>query len=438
MGKKVDITDVFNGLGTPTKTYVAQDKGKYEQLLKQGIKEKGTLCLITGSSKTGKTTLYKKVLSSLGKTPLVVRCDASLDSNDFWKSPLEEIDFSRLKEVSCTNGNEVEGSAKIGGNIGWGWLAGLIGEVSLGVKSGQSESEIRERIVSKPSPKHLIPLLHNTNAVLVVEDFHYLNEKEQKNIFQQWKSFTDGKVSVIVVGTTHHGVDLAYANSDLIGRIQQIDLKRWEHHDLKEIALKGFEVLKIEPSATPIGVISKESAGLPIITQQACAQLFMDQGLFSVSSGTEITFTRQQAFDALHNVAVNRYKQFEQWYTRLTTGPRIKARKYNTYELVLTAFSLDPLKFDLKRHEIDERLTKIGLESSEVPPPASVNSTLSALAKFQSRSGFELLEWSKKDQALYVVEPAFLFYLRWREARTSFPTLTEFINMFFEARSQNK
>lgn len=422
MTKTVLISEVFNGLGVPKDTYVSQENGFYENQLEQGVLEKGTLCLLTGSSKTGKTTLYNKVLKNNELVPLVVRCNETIDANEFWKRPLEVVDFRRIKEIQNAEEIEISTSGKIGGSIGWKWLAGLIGEVSLGLKGTKTEIEIREAIVSKPSPSHLIPLLNNSNAVLVVEDFHYLTEETQKHIFQQWKSFTDEGVSVIVVGTTHHGVDLAYANSDLIGRIQQIELKRWSFVDLKQIAIKGFAKLKIDLPEQAVDTIAKESVGLPIIAQQAYAQLFIDKGFKNVGFGEQIAFSKKCSFRALYMIASNRYKQFEAWYTRLTTGPRKAARKYNTYELILSAFALDPPKFDLKRHELDKRISEMPIPSEEKPPAASINSTLSAIGKFQKTNGFELLEWSKRDQAIYVLEPAFLFYLRWRTEKDTLPS----------------
>lgn len=432
MTDRIKISEVFNGLGMPSITYVSQENGKYETALQKGIEQNGTLCLLTGSSKTGKTTLYKKIFSSLCKEPLIIRCDSGISADDFWKKPLESVNFDRLTSIQNTSSSESSIGGKLGGNVGWAWLAGLIGEVSLGVKSTTSETEIRQKIVSKPSPSHLIPLLKFSNAILVVEDFHYLKGNVQKEIFQQWKSFTDEEVSVLVVGTTHHGVDLAYANPDLVGRIQQIDLGRWSTKDLCGIAEKGFSKLDLTPKHTVINLIAKESSGLPILTQQACGQLFLDKNIHEFIVGSTVNFSKESAFTALNNVAVSNYKQFESWYSRLTIGPRKKARKYNTYEIVLLVFTLDPLKFELKRHEIDARIQELQLPTEQVPPFASINSTLSALAKFQKNNGFELLEWSKRDQTIYVLEPAFLFFIRWREPRTSVPSLWDIFSDLLE------
>lgn len=216
--------------------------------LASALDAKGKLCLLTGPSKTGKTTLYTRTLERKGLEPITVRCDSSMTSDDFWRQALEKINFERLSALQSSASTKTSGSGKIGATIGWKWLAGLLGEVSVGVEKNMGEIQIREKILSKPSPDHLVPVLKHLPTVLIVEDFHYLDAKTKRNVFQQWKVFVDGEVSVIVVGTTHHAVDLAFANRDLIGRIAQVDLSTWSLDDLEKIAILGFEVLKLDVS----------------------------------------------------------------------------------------------------------------------------------------------------------------------------------------------
>lgn len=413
------IKHVFNGFVAPPDTYIPQNSGQYETELKQGILEEGTLCLVTGSSKTGKTSLYRRVLDQLGRTPIRVSCNASLKPEEFWSHPLERLDFSRLKSKETGSTITLGGTTSGSGSLGWEWLGKITATVTATASKADAEKEVKEAILAKPSPSHLIPLLKQSNAVLVVEDFHYLTEETQREIFQQWKLFTDNEISVIVVGTTHHGVDLANANADLVGRIRHIELGRWSDSDLQSIALRGLKKLSVVGPSEIASLISKESAGLPILVQQACAQLFHDRNLQEWNSEDPIKFSTDDAKRALHHVAVQRYKAFESWYNKLVYGPRKKARKYDTYQLILALFTQDPPTFSLRRDEIEARLKKAGIAASEMPPPASVTSTLSALDGFQKRNNFELLEWSKSDSTVYILVPSFLFYLRWREDKSA-------------------
>lgn len=193
MKEVLNINEIFNGLSVPNITYVAQENGKPEKQLKQGIIESGTLCLLTGSSKTGKTTLYKHVVESLNKVPLIIRCDSTLTSQEFWKRPLESLDFSRLSSNETETNKERCTEGKLSGSIGWSWLAGLAGETSVGLKSGNSESEVKEKILSQPCTEHLIPLLKHSNAILVVEDFHYLGDQVKKKSSNNGKHFRTNK-----------------------------------------------------------------------------------------------------------------------------------------------------------------------------------------------------------------------------------------------------
>ena len=435
MSNKIKISDVFKSLGQPTVTYVEREKRKYEKTLTAGLNTPGLICLVTGPSKTGKTTLYKKVLKDNGLEPLIIRCDNNLGSSEFWKRPLEHIDFKRISEIRSVKKYGVTGGAKIGGTIGWKWLAGLLGEVSVGVTAGMDDASIREKILAQPSPDHLIPVLKKLPLILVVEDFHYLDNNVKINVFQRWKTFADNEVSVIVVGTTHHAIDIADANKDLIGRIVQIDISRWEEDDLKTIISQGFSYLD---QKNPVGLtrtIAAESAGLPIITQQTCEQLFIDKGIDELEKGDEsVTFTKRDAYRALHNVATTKYKQLEAYYSRLTMGPRKKARKYNTYELVLSSFTLDPLRFALQRHEIGERLNEMPIDEKDKPPAASINSMLTALGRFQKKHGLEIFEWRRNERTLYILEPAFLFYVRWREERAKEWDVFGLFKAFLESR----
>lgn len=432
---KIEISTIFKTSGQPTITYVRRDEGAFEKSLLAALMSKGRLCLLTGPSKTGKTTLYHRVLQDMRSVPLIVRCDNQLANEEFWTRALEGIDFERINSKSKSGSTEISGVGKISGKFGWAWLAEIIGEVSLGIKRTMSESEIRERILSKPSPQHLIPALKNLPVTLVIEDFHYLSETVQTTIFQQWKAFIDNEVSVLVVGTTHHAVDLARANKDLLGRISQIEMSSWTTNDLARIAEQGFDYLQLQLPNNIKTELAREVVGLPIIMQDVCRQLFVDKGLIHVDQGVPIGFTKEDAYLALHHIAISNYAQLEAMYERLKTGPRKKARKYETYEYILAAFTQDPPTFSLRRHEIDDRLEKMNIPSERRPPSQSINSTLKALSKFQTSIGLELLEWIEKDQKLFIVEPTFLFYLRWRIKRSKPPTISEIIETILSSLS---
>src|SRR5690348_4337398 len=80
---------------------------------------------------------------------------------------------------------------------------------------------------------------------------------------------------------------------------------------------------------------------------------------------------------------------------------------------------MNPIRFALDRNEIDRRLDAV--RSSELtvrPHNRSVNMMLNSLSDFQKAKDVELLEWRPKEEKLYMLEPSFLFFLRWRRRRS--------------------
>lgn len=414
----VKIPEIFKTIGVPTVTYVERKEGRFETELSDYLKIPGKICLITGPSKTGKSTLYQKVIASNKKEPLIIRCDNEMSVEDVWRKALEEVNFERITSKSKSGELTISSTAKAGLELGWSWIGKLIGELAVGVSGKETNTKVRELILSRPSAKHIIPVLKNLPYILVIEDFHYLKDDVKISLFQQWKSFIDEEVSVIILGTTHHAVDIAYSNRDLVGRITHIEVGTWEKNDLKKIVLQGFKETGIELDDELTDLISSESVGLPLITQSICLRLFIDRQklTFHKNQNASIDFSKTDVFTSLTNVAKTDFGIFNDIYEILVTGFRKRARKYNTYELLLLAFTIDPITFKLKRFEIDERFIKLK-NKFKIPPAASINSTLGALSKLQKKNEFELLEWSTKQSTLYILEPSFLFYLRWKNEK---------------------
>ncbi|MFZ5433450.1 MAG: ATP-binding protein, partial [Calditrichota bacterium] len=419
--------------------YVARREGTFEKLVNQAIDARGTICMITGPSKTGKTSLYSYVLKNRDVEPLIVRCTTNTSASSFWKYALESIDFARInqKQAQKSTGGSIETTAE--GKLGWKWLASITGKITGKAEASKTETEIREHVLAEPSAEHLIPVLKKLPTILVIEDFHYLKEDIQRVISQQWKMFVDNEISILIVSTTHHSIDLAMANKDLIGRVTQIEVSTWDEDDLAKIAQQGFQHLNISIDVGILSIIARESVGLPIITQQVCRQLLVDFGIAEkLETKRYLPVLDAEVYKALNTVARSAYSQLAPFYEILIRGPRKKARKYDTYELVVATFSLNPIKFSISREEIDDRLRRLPIKKDKLPPTGSINTTLNALAKFQSSKKIELLEWHEITNKLYIIEPSFLFYLRWRETRKTALTALEVLKRLIRAFEEGK
>jgi hypothetical protein len=439
MKELISINEIFKDRGQPTFSYVKRNNGEFETKLSNAIDAKGSLCLVTGPSKTGKTTLYTEVAKTRNLTTLQIRCTNNSSSQELWRRGLEKIDFERIKQTQSQKTSQIQFHNEASASMSWAWLARLSGKLSLGTSNSFQESEIKEKFLAEANPEHLIPILKNCPIILVVEDFHYLSFSVQKEVFQQWKSFIDNEVSVIVVGTSHHAADIAFSNKDLVGRIEHIELQNWNIQDLKEIPRKGLKDFGLSIPENALKILAEESVGLPIIIQSTCLELFRQNKVNSLSYDKNdnkaliksLKFTNRLIFQTLHDVAIHKYGTFDLMYDRLCRGPRQKARKYNTYELILLTFCEGEIDFQITRERLEQKVAELPLQEGQMPPKASISSTLKALGPFQEKLGTQVLEWSESNQRLYITEPSFLFYLRWREEKTYQPGLKEILQSFF-------
>lgn len=403
--------EIFPAVGKPTHTYVERDEGQYEKFLLSGLRNPGQICLLTGPSKTGKTSLYKSVLPVLKREPLTIRCSGKLSPSEFWASALEDLNFERLAEKASKWGLSMEGKIGSKGEVGWSFVAKIMATIGFSIGASGEYAIKKEVVRSSLSAKHLIPLLRDLPLQLVVEDFHYLDDPTKKEIFQQWKAFVDEGVSVLVVSTTHHVIDIARANPDLSGRTRFIDVGKWSEKDLAKIPEKGFSFLGIKSSPKIREFIAKESCGLPIITQQISQTIADNHDMSAGSRKRQTNIQKDAVTGALDFVADNLYANHKGDYEQLITGPRKSTRKHATYEKILASFALEPLKYSHKHHELINRIQQISGEQEQIPN-ASITTALKALGRFQERSKMRLLDWHEDERVLYIVEPSFLFYLR--------------------------
>jgi len=415
--KKLKIEDVFVSSGLPSYTYVNRSNGKFEEILSKGLRN-CKVCIITGPSQTGKTTLYEEVLNKENKIPLLVNCDDSFDETEFWKQALEDVKFERIKEFNTSKKITASVGLKAKIELGWNWVAKAVGEVSLGLTGTYSENEVRERILSKPSPKHLIPILKELPFVLVIEDIHYLNLKTQKTVFQQWKKFHDSGVPIIIIGTTIQAIKIAKINKDLRGRTVHCDVSSWYFKDIQKIINQGFNALKVEIKPELLNWIAEESIGMPSITQEICLNLFDKKNIYEIdiSNPIALDFKKTDIELCFHELARDNYGiVYNDNLVILQSGLNEQVQKYKSYRLLLLIFRLNPIQHSLNKVEVISRVKKAveRFKIDKLPTTNSILNSLKNLNKVQENIEINLLEWNERNKQLYILEPTFLFYLRW-------------------------
>ena len=188
--------DVFQPKAFPKLTYIDRsidEDSTYEEELQEALEDTGTLVVITGASKSGKTVLCHKVVE---RERYISLSGSQIQSQaDFWEQMAEQLDLP-------------------------------------------AEWQITDIV--------------DQDKVIVIDDFHYIEKDVQKYIARTIKTELFNGLKAIILTLPHRSDDAIRLNLDLIGRTAFIDITPWPIDELKEIAIKGFALLGSQLPATEV------------------------------------------------------------------------------------------------------------------------------------------------------------------------------------------
>lgn len=389
MGLKAE--NVFKPGAYPEYTYVSrnyEDTGiSYELRLKQALRTAGCLTSLIGPSKMGKTILCEKV-----------------------------IGFDNIVEVSGADFNgEMDFWAVVAAKVGLPYAGEITTEREAAEEHGIERDSRNEKFVL--SKDKVIQYYKENEKVLVIDDFHYASQDMQMKMAQQLKDAIRRELKVVVVSLPHRSDDAIRQNADLSGRLSLINIEAWKKEDLKEIALKGFKQLHMSITEEVAEKLAVECLTSPQLMQYICLSictLLEDRNEDAVC--TEILETAYR----FTTVNFNYYDVA----SVMAKGPNPRGKRRNLYKtksgkeldlygLLLESFAKNPPEMELDFESIYSRITDLIEEEVKVPDKQSVKTHLNNLQLIlkEKEEIYRAVEW--KDGKVYILDPLFLFYLRW-------------------------
>ena len=359
----------------------------YEFRLEQAIKVSGFWTSLVGPSKMGKTILCEKVI---GLEKIVEVSGADFDENtDFWKLAASKVGLAYEGQFS---------SEKI-------------------IPDTRDKYEKKE--VYALTKDKIIEYYKQEKLVMVIDDFHYAPPEKRMQIAQQLKDAIRRGFKAIVVSLPHRADEAIRQNADLSGRLSLINMEAWEVKDLKEIAKIGFAKLDIEIEDDIAEKIAIESLTSPQLMQYICLNICT---ILELSQSGE----KRVCSDILETAYRYTTANFEYGdvvaFLKKGPNPRGKSRKhfkakdgrsYDLYELIVKSIAENPPIMQLEFEDVQERIVKLLDDDSEKPKAQAIREHLTKLQELINgrEDIFRVLDW--KEGTLYILDPLFLFYLRW-------------------------
>ena len=393
MGLKAE--EVFRPGAFPEYTYISRKSAvsnlPYEFRLMQAIKVSGFLTSLVGPSKMGKTILCEKVI---GFEHIVEVSGADFDEDtDFWKL------------VSAKAGLAYEGQFSSEKQI-----------------PSTSDKYTKKETFSLTKDK-IIEYYGQNNLVLVIDDFHYASEEKRMQIAQQLKDAIRRGFKAIVVSLPHRADEAIRQNADLSGRLSLINIEPWKVDDLKEIAKLGFGKLGISIEDSIAAQIATESLSSPQLMQYICLNICT---MLEMSGEGNRQVCQEILETAYHYPTAN--FEYGDVVSLMQKGPNTRGKNRNTfrtasgeerdiYELIVKSIAENPPIMKLEFEDVKERIYRLLADDCKKPSPQMIRESLAKLKEllYGREDIFKVLDW--KEGSLYILDPLFLFYLRWGGAR---------------------
>ena len=382
---------VFKPGAFPEYTYVSRNYVNtgisYELRLKQALRTAGCLTSIIGLSKMGKTILCEQVI---GLDNIVEISGADFNENvDFWAIIAAKVGLPYMGEITT------ERSAARGNNK-------------------ESDSKSEKYVLSKDK---VIQYYIENEKVLVIDDFHYASPEMQMKMAQQLKDAIRRELKVVVVSLPHRADDAIRQNADLSGRLSLINIETWKGEDLKKIALKGFEKLNIKIENFIAEKLAVECLTSPQLMQYICLSIctlledaeeqeINDDILQKAYRFTTVNFNYADVVSVMSKGPNPRGQKRKHYQT-------IDGKELDLYGLIVESLAKNPPMMEIDFDTFYNRIIRLIKTADTKLDKQTVKNHLNNLQGILEGKEeiYRAIEW--KDGTIYVLDPLFLFYLRW-------------------------
>ena len=412
------IEDVFQPTVAPSFTYIDRllsPTETYRGRLEKALRTPGRLISISGPSKSGKTVLCSK---SIEPDRLLIVSGAHIQrQEDFWTQLAEKIEWpaevERTKTKSSRSGTQSADKGRDGlpvASVGGDLTSAEITEEGTSIK----KKELR-------SNNALMDHLRAGGIVLVIDDFHYIRPEIQMYIARILKTELFNGLRAVVISLPHRSDDAVNRNPDLIGRTVFIQIAPWSRSELEEIAVKGFGVLKYDVPRETVSKLALESATSPQLMQENCLNL-----AYAVSESGDMPDYGMLTLKAFHDSAENYRHIYDEIIAVISEGPErgAKPRKlYNLtdgaktpiYPLLIKILALDPPQVTFGLDEIKDRIkSKLSAADKTLQENSYLTRAIDQIIRMaqKCRPGEDIID--RRGHILYILDPFFIFYLRWK------------------------
>ena len=241
--KPFPIQKVFTPASSAKLTFVR--RSSIERKFHGQFKISGRQIIVYGHSGSGKTTFLNRYFGEHKIDYVTVHCDTSMS---FEQIMLNTFDLMGLYYTQSGSLEETQGTTVTGG------------VEAKGIKSDAEYSASQTRVAHfarlvnpQITPQRLADALGSANKVLVIEDFHKLQEPEKKKLADMLKVFIDKanqypSLKVVCIGAVDTAREIVKLDNNLKQRVYECEIPLLTDTEIEAIVKQGCKLLNIDMS----------------------------------------------------------------------------------------------------------------------------------------------------------------------------------------------
>jgi hypothetical protein len=418
--KNYQLKEVFIPVGLPEVTFVK--RSNLERSILSWQMSEAKHLLIFGSSKSGKTSLWKKYVPA--DRVIKIPCNARKSLQEVYSDILYDLNIFYQSEKTQAQSKNSSITAELQSILGIG-TAKLNAQLAL--SNNLTDKQIR---ISQPTIgcNLVMKFLKQSGKIIVIEDFHYANHELKSALSEDLKAFSDEKCPWILVGVQHKTSELLSYNLDLQQRISELPVEGFTDEQLREIIKLGESVLNISFSTEIQDAIVRESIGSASIVQNICQRICLIREISQTQANILFFDDISLVEQACKEIAYDSKSYYERAIKSISLGGRSdgSTEKYKWFLKLIKDKNIP--EQGLKNTEVHKYLRELGHDSIM---QGSVTSGLSYLPTLLTQNNIPaLFDFDSENKTFYLLDKYMKFVFKW------LPELVD--NLFIEEEERIK
>lgn len=413
--KMSELSSVFGVSNEIIESYIEREQvdGFFQNALKQNKQ-----IVVYGSSKQGKTSLYKKHLNQ--DSIISFQCSPTTQLIDLYSYILRQIDVQIPTEASDGTSLSGNAGASLRAKIKIPFLAEAEGGLSGGGEAGKTHQENYRYIeYNLGHAQDIAEILKKMkfDKIVILDNFHYLSEDTQKLFAFDLRIFQDLDIRFIILGIWRERNRLTQFNGDLQDRIVEVAVEPWDPSDLRRVVDRGATILNVDFSSTIDGLIEScfDSVGvLQELCKESCAAAKVQH-----TSSERVSITKEHvdiAIKAKLDYYASRHMRSIETFVdspRKKRGDLIPLFIPYYFLRVLFTTEFKSLMNGFKRKELHQLIAKHHHRPEDIRA-SDMSNFLHKITEYQVNRGIKppLFDYDRSITTLKIIDSTLYFFLR--------------------------